>query len=89
MIFYFFLKMLIFAVVWMLVNVGKEFVKYLKRVALKYVSKFASSTRRHGLKIRMFFQHIDVKRVSKARLTFSYIQTFTLYLLGDEVLNVS
>ena len=46
-----------------------------------------SSSRRNGPLIGMLFPRIDVNH-SKAWMTFSYIQTFTFYRLGDEILNV-
>ena len=47
-----------------------------------------SSSRRNGLLIGMLFPRIDVNHISKAWMTFSYIQTFAFYRLGDEILNV-
>ena len=68
---------------------SKPSVWCLERVAIKCVSKFASSSKRSGLLIGMLFPRIDVNHVSKAWLTFSYMQTFTLYQLSDEILNGS
>ena len=61
----------------------------MERAAIKCVSKFTSSSRRSGLLIGMLFPRIDVNHVSKAWLTFLYMQTFTLYQLSDEILNGS
>ena len=59
---------------------SKPSVRCVERVTIKCVSKFASSSRRSGPLTGMLFPCIHMNHVSKAWLTFSYMQTFTPYL---------
>ena len=61
----------------------------LPRVSVKCFSKLERSSRLDVPLIGKLFPRIDVNHISKAWLTFSYTQIFTLCQLSDVILNGS